>query len=95
MNVAYAGYCVARGNRVAWDANYRVGLTTRARTDIKSAYRTFVDKLNALILINGSSAYASFAAQLNVIITDIRAAVRGKSSKARNKVESGEMKVER
>ena len=94
MNVAYAGYCVARDNRVSWDANYRVGLTTRARTDIESAYRTFVDKLNALLIINGSSAYASFVAQLNVIITDMRAVVRGRSSKARNKVESGKMKDE-
>lgn len=87
MTLAQAKHEVLRNQRVNEDATYQTGLAKQARLDAEAAYRTFVEKLNALIIINGPEPYASFVNSINVVINELLTTMKANDTRNKNKKE--------
>lgn len=82
MQDAVAGFLAARESKVQEDSIRQVGIVKESRTAADNAYRALAQRVNALVIVNGEDAYASFIDQLNVIIADAQAMLAGRSTKS-------------
>lgn len=82
MQDAVAGFQAAREAKVQEDSTRQVGIVKECRTAADNAYRALAQRVNALVIVNGEDAYASFIDQLNVMIADAQAMLAGRSTKA-------------
>ena len=92
MQDAVAGFQTAREAKVQEDSTRQVGIVKESRTAADNAYRTLIQRVNALVIVNGEDAYVSFIDQLNVMIADAQAMLAGRSTKAAKAKEEEEAK---
>ena len=61
-------FLAAAAQRTEEDAARQVGIVKETRTAAESAYRSLVDTVNALAMINGDAEYATFIEHVNVVV---------------------------
>ena len=61
-------FLAAAAARTEADAARQVGIVKETRTAAEAAYRSLVDTVNALAMINGDTAYATFIDHVNAMI---------------------------
>ena len=61
-------FLTAAAQRTEADAARQVGIVKETRTAADAAYRSLVDTVNALAMINGDTAYATFIDHVNAVI---------------------------
>ena len=61
-------FLAAAARRTEADAARQVGIVKETRTAAESAYRSLVDTVNALAMINGDADYATFIDHVNAVI---------------------------
>ena len=76
----------------AFDASKRrqVGIVKETRTAAEAAYRSLVDTVNALAMINGDAAYATFIDHVNAMIERQKAISKARSTRAKKEDEPAE-----
>ena len=61
-------FLTAAAQRTEADAARQVGIVKETRTAADAAYRSLVDTVNALVLLNGDAEYATFIDHVNAVI---------------------------
>ena len=61
-------FLAAAARRTEADAARQVGIVKETRTAAEAAYRSLVDTVNALAIINGDADYATFIDHVNAVI---------------------------
>lgn len=78
-------FLAAAAERTEADATRQVGIVKETRTASDAAYRSLVDTVNALAMINGDTAYATFIDHVNAVIDRQKGIL--KARKTRNEKE--------
>ena len=68
----------------------QVGIVKETRTAAEAAYRSLVDTVNALAMINGDAAYATFIDHVNAMIERQKAISKARSTRAKKEDEPAE-----
>ncbi len=76
-------FLAAAAERTEADAARQVGIVKTTRTAAEAAYRSLVDTLNALAMINGDTAYATFIDHVNAMIERQKAISKARSTRAK------------
>ena len=61
-------FLAAAAERTEADAARQVGIVKETRTAADAAYRSLVDTVNALVLLNGDAEYATFIDHVNAVV---------------------------
>ena len=69
------------------DAARQVGIVKETRTAAEAAYRSLVDTVNALAMINGDTAYATFIDHVNAMIERQKAISKARTTRAKKEDE--------
>ena len=77
----------AAAERTEADAARQVGIVKETRTAAEAAYRSLVDTVNALAMINGDAAYATFIDHVNAMIERQKAISKARSTRAKKEDE--------
>ena len=83
-------FLTAAARRTESDAAHQVGIVKETRTAAESAYRSLVDTVNALAMINGDAAYATFIDHVNAMIDRQKAISKARSTRAKKEDEPAE-----
>ena len=83
-------FLAAAAARTEADAARQVGIVKETRTAAEAAYRSLVDTVNALAMINGDAAYATFIDHVNAMIERQKAISKARSTRAKKEDESTE-----
>ena len=68
------------------EASLRItGIVKQTRNDADDAFRALAERVNALALVNGEDAYATFIDHVNVIIDQANVVLAGRSTRAEKK----------
>ena len=78
-------FLAAAARRTEADAARQVGIVKETRTAAESAYRSLVDTVNALAMINGDADYATFIEHVNAVVERQKGIL--KARKTRNEKE--------
>ena len=81
-------FLAAAARRTEADAARQVGIVKETRTAAESAYRSLVDTVNALAMINGDADYATFIEHVNAVVERQKGIL--KARKTRNEKEKEE-----
>ena len=73
--------------RTEADAARQVGIVKETRTAAEAAYRSLVDTVNALAMINGDTAYATFIDHVNAMIERQKAISKARTTRAKKEDE--------
>ena len=76
-------FLAAAAARTEADAARQVGIVKETRTAAEAAYRSLVDTVNALAMINGDAAYATFIDHVNAMIDRQKAISKARSTRAK------------
>ena len=76
-------FLAAAAERTEADAARQVGIVKETRTAAEAAYRSLVDTVNALAMINGDAAYATFIDHVNAMIERQKAISKARSTRAK------------
>ena len=85
-----ADFLAAAAERTEADAARQVGIVKETRTAAEAAYRSLVDTVNALAMINGDAAYATFINHVNAMIERQKAISKTRSTRAKKEDEPAE-----
>ena len=80
-------FLAAAAERTEADAARQVGIVKETRTAAEAAYRSLVDTVNALAMINGDAAYATFIDHVNAMIERQKAISKARSTRAKKEDE--------
>ena len=80
-------FLAAAAQRTEADAARQVGIVKETRTAAEAAYRSLVDTVNALAMINGDTAYATFIDHVNAMIERQKAISKARSTRAKKEDE--------
>ena len=80
-------FLAAAARRTEADAARQVGIVKETRTAAESAYRSLVDTVNALAIINGDADYATFIDHVNAVIERQKAISKARSTRAKKEDE--------
>ena len=69
------------------DAARQVGIVKETRTAAEAAYRSLVDTVNALAMINGDAEYATFIDHVNAMIERQKAISKARTMRAKKEDE--------
>ena len=83
-------FLAAAAERTEADAARQVGIVKETRTAAEAAYRSLVDTVNALAMINGDAEYATFIDHVNAMIERQKAISKARSTRAKKEDESAE-----
>ena len=83
-------FLAAAAQRTEADAARQVGIVKETRTAAEAAYRSLVDTVNALAMINGDTAYATFIDHVNAMIERQKAISKARATRAKKEDEPGE-----
>ena len=83
-------FLAAAAERTEADAARQVGIVKETRTAAEAAYRSLVDTVNALAMINGDAAYATFIDHVNAMIERQKAISKARSTRAKKEDEPAE-----
>ena len=76
-------FLAAAAERTEADAARQVGIVKETRAAAEAAYRSLVDTVNALAMINGDTAYATFIDNVNAMIARQKAISKARSTRAK------------
>jgi len=85
LATGYENFMIASQEKDAEQAKRQVGIVKETRAACDAAYRTLVEKVNALAVVNGETAYADFIDQLNVAVDAAKATLSSRSTRAAKK----------
>ena len=80
-------FLAAAAQRTEADAARQVGIVKETRTAAEAAYRTLVDTVNALAMINGDADYATFIDHVNAMIDRQKAISKARVTRAKKEEE--------
>ena len=80
-------FLAAATARTEADAARQVGIVKETRTAAEAAYRSLVDTVNALAMINGDTAYATFIDHVNAMIERQKAISKARTTRAKKEDE--------
>lgn len=80
-------FLAAAAARTEADAARQVGIVKETRTAAEAAYRSLVDTVNALAMINGDTAYATFIDHVNAMIERQKAISKARATRAKKEDE--------
>ena len=80
-------FLAAAAQRTEADAARQVGIVKETRTAAEAAYRSLVDTVNALAMINGDTAYATFIDHVNAMIERQKAISKARTTRAKKEDE--------
>lgn len=80
-------FLAAAAQRTEADAARQVGIVKETRTAAEAAYRSLVDTVNALAMINGDTAYATFIDHVNAMIERQKAISKARATRAKKEDE--------
>ena len=80
-------FLAAAAERTEADAARQVGIVKETRTAAEAAYRSLVDTVNALAMINGDTDYATFIDHVNAMIERQKAISKARSTRAKKEDE--------
>lgn len=84
MTKSIKEFHVAREAQTAEKAAYQTGLVKETRRKAESAHQRLVRYINAIASIYGDEYYSSFINQTNAIITDAKAQLKARTTRAEN-----------
>ena len=87
-------FLAAAAERTEADAARQVGIVKETRTAAEAAYRSLVDTVNALAMINGDANYATFIDHVNAVIDRQKAILRTRATNNAKKKEEEDRPVE-
>ena len=76
-------FLAAAAQRTEEDAARQVGIVKETRTAADAAYRSLMDTVNALAMINGDAAYTTFIDHVNAVIDRQKGILKARSTKAK------------
>ena len=76
-------FLAAAAARTEADAARQVGIVKETRTAAEAAYRSLVDTVNALAMINGDTAYATFIDHMNAMIERQKSILKARTTRAK------------
>ena len=77
-------FLAAAAARTEADAARQVGIVKETRTAAEAAYRSLIDTVNALAMINGDTAYATFIDHVNAMAERQKAISKARTTRAKN-----------
>ena len=80
-------FLAAAAERTEADAARQVGIVKETRTAAEAAYRSLVDTVNALAMINGDAEYATFIDHVNAMIERQKAISKARATRAKKEDE--------
>lgn len=80
-------FLAAAAERTEADAARQVGIVKETRTAAEAAYRSLVDTVNALAMINGDAEYATFIDHVNAMIERQKAISKARTMRAKKEDE--------
>ena len=80
-------FLAAAAQRTEADAARQVGIVKETRTTSEAAYRSLVDTVNALAMINGDAEYATFIDHVNAMIERQKAISKARTARAKKEDE--------
>ena len=80
-------FLAAAAQRTEADAARQVGIVKETRTAAEAAYRSLVDTVNALAMINGDAEYATFIDHVNAMIERQKAISKARATRAKKEDE--------
>ena len=80
-------FLAAAAQRTEADAARQVGIVKETRTAAEAAYRSLIDTVNALAMINGDTAYATFIDHVNAMAERQKAISKARSTRAKKEDE--------
>ena len=83
-------FLAAAARRTEADAARQVGIVKETRTAAETAYRSLVDTVNALAIIEGDGDYATFIDHINAMIERQKAISKARSTRAKKEDEPAE-----
>lgn len=83
-------FLAAAAERTEADAARQVGIVKETRTAAEAVYRSLVDTVNALAMINGDANYAMFIDHVNAMIERQKAISKARVTRAKKEDESAE-----
>ena len=87
-------FLTAAAQRTEADAARQVGIVKETRTAADAAYRSLVDTVNALVLLNGDAEYATFIDHVNAVIDRQKGILKARKTNNAKKKEEGDKPVE-
>ena len=82
MDTAVLRFRNLREEKTKEESAYVVGLAKDARTAADAAYKSLVQRVNALVIVMGEEPYATFIDRLNVMISEAQALLSSRSTKS-------------
>lgn len=82
MDFAVAQFQDLRAQKTKEESTYVVGLAKEARMAADASYKSLVQRVNALVIVNGEAPYAEFVDRLNVMISEAQAMLASRSTKS-------------
>ena len=76
-------FLAAAARRTEADAARQVGIVKETRTAAEAAYRSLVDTVNALAMINGDADYATFIEHVNAVVERQKGILKARSTRAK------------
>lgn len=80
-------FLAAAAQRTEADATRQVGIVKETRTAADAAYRSLVDTVNALAMINGDAEYAMFIDHVNALIDRQKSILKARTTRAKKEDE--------
>lgn len=80
-------FLAAAAERTEADAARQVGIVKETRTAADAAYRSLVDTVNALAMINGDAEYAMFIDHVNAVIDRQKSILKARTTRAKKEEE--------
>lgn len=80
-------FLAAAAQRTEADATRQVGIVKETRTAADAAYRSLVDTVNALALLNGDAEYATFIDHVNALIDRQKSILKARTTRAKKEEE--------
>ena len=80
-------FLAAAAQRTEADAARQVGIVKETRTASDAAYRSLVDTVNALAMINGDAEYATFIDHVNAVIDRQKSILKARTTRAKKEEE--------
>lgn len=82
LTLGYGAYMMASSQRDAEQAQKQVGIVKETRTAAMDAYRSLIDRVNALVVVNGETAYSEFIDNVNVIIGSAKTTLSSRATRS-------------
>lgn len=81
LQLRYDEFMAADAARTAEESTRIVGMVKQARMNADTAFRTLVERVNALALVNGEAPYATFIDHVNVVIRQANAVLTARRTR--------------